>query len=308
MSGEMDTSSANGISNIFFLLFVFFLIEKEEKEQEEEHHGVIVFDQSYTKNGKLVVEGDDSESTCRRRLPCSADFTRMGFSVTEDVVDDPGKGGFCGILQAQDGTLIKDPLWVICKYPWLEGVKYGRSKRHWQLSLYRAKAMSLAHEMPQCPLLRPFADAMLRLTNATHNRMEKAARAVFDRWELQKFLSVIKTKLSPYQPTLVGRLFMEESFGINVNEQHAFETRCANAKRIEDLVFDDILLHHCKPLWRVIYADLVRGDEFQSPELFPSTNENNKAIERMLGLMDEKSLRKTGYNLSKALRSCGARE
>lgn len=306
MSGEMDTSSANGISNLFFMLFVYYLIWLEEKDKERLIGDSVVAENCYSKNPALVVEGDDSETTGRGRLPCQDDFAQLGFAVTEEVVLDPGEGGFCGILQASDGTLVKDPIWVLSKFCWLEGAKYGRSKEHWKKSLYRAKALSLAHEMPQCPILRPFADAVARLTRAQHNRMDKAAKAVFDSWEYQRYLSIKDKKLDTYQPTMVGRLFLEESFGLTVNIQLQVESRCSKARVLTDLWMDDILGSYCPPVWRVLFADLVHDDEMRSIDLFPSTSANNAAIARLHSLMDPSRKERRPITLKEMLRSCGA--
>lgn len=307
MSGEMDTSSANGISNLFFMLFVYFLIYLDEVETERIVGNSIVDEPAYSKNSAKVVEGDDSATTARGRLPGSGDFEKLGFAVTEEVVNDPGEGGFCGILEAPDGTLVKDPLWVISKFPWIDGKKYGWSKDHWKKSLYRAKALSLMHELPQCPILRPIADAVARLTRAQHNRVDKAAKAVFDKWEYAKFLSIKDTKLDPYAPTLVGRLFLESNFGISPSLQEQVESRCRAARSLNELWMDDILGTHCPPVWRVLYQDLVHPDDKRDGVLFPATSQNNAGIERLHSLIVVSENERDPLTLEEMLRSCGAR-
>jgi len=305
MSGEMDTSCANGLSNLLFLLFVYFLIELEEREETRMIRGMVVGANHYTKDQAVVVEGDDSATTGAGRLPTSDDFAKLGFAVTSDVVDDPGAGGFCGILQALDGTAIKDPCWVLSKFIWLDAAKYGRSKVHWKMALYRAKALSLAHELPQCPITRPIADAVIRITRPQHNRVMKAARSIFDTWEFERFKQNMVGGLAPYEPTTPGRLFMESTFGISVHEQLQVERQVRLAVNLNELNVDKIIGHHVPPLWRVVHCDLARCESTQSVDVFPTTNANNAAIEYLHALVDAKA--SSSIPLDSLLRSAGAR-
>lgn len=335
MSGEMDTSSGNGWGNLMFFLFASFLIAREEAEEEfaivtravetvlnncavdgvcapSAHTNTVRCETDtpvggytfYSKNETGVIEGDDSETTVRGRPPGTAEFAKLGFVVKEEMHDDPGEGAFCGILEATDGSCIKDPVAILAKFPWLPQ-RYTGAKDHLLRTLYRCKALSLRCELPHCPIIRAFADSVVRLTHSTHNRVMKAARHLFDGYEYERFLAAIETPVADATISFEAREFMERKFGIAVGDQQRLEHIFAGARTLRELRadgFESIL----PDAWRSFYDVLVGVEERRETSTFPSTSANNAIINRLHSLIFQPPT-EDRITVLDMMRSCGAR-
>lgn len=305
MSGEMNTSSANGLDNLLFWLFMCLLIlEDDEQSLDRIVSGVpIGGEHTCEKNSVGVIEGDDSACTARGRLPNAEDYARMGFVVTEETFDDPGEGAFCGILQSPDGVCIKNPVKSLAKFPWLP-LRYCAAKPHLLRTLYRAKALSLQCELPDCPILRPFADAVVRLTNSCHNRVIKAARHLFDGYEYERFVRSMQLGSRTASISLEARLFLEQKYGIEVSLQYRIERIFECATSLEQLYVGELL--PLPPQWRSFFDVLVRLEDTAETSTFPQTSANNDIVKRLYVLMDQ-SPGARPITVAEMLRSCGAR-
>lgn len=141
MSGEMCTSLGNGFTNLMVMLFTVEM-----------------------KGGKVVgvVEGDDGLFATNVDVT-SEDITRMGFDIKIEKKSSFREASFCGIVASEDGTPLTDPRKVLMNFGWSHSFSIS-AKLSTRRGLLRAKALSLLHEHPQCPVLTALALRYIKLT------------------------------------------------------------------------------------------------------------------------------------------------
>lgn len=144
MSGEMSTSIGNGFTNLMLILFTAY---KEGLNIEDID---------------LFVEGDDAIIGCTKVLTTKW-FTKLGFICKMEVHNSVRNASFCGLIFSQPGHIIRDPRPVLAKFGWAMR-QYVEAKASTRRALLRAKALSLACEMPNCPILSSLAHRVMELT------------------------------------------------------------------------------------------------------------------------------------------------
>jgi hypothetical protein len=190
MSGEMDTSCANGFSNA--MVFNHLLVSR----------GI---------HGSYVVEGDDGLLAVGRKLT-SEDLLvveKLGFLLKITEEDDPCEASFCGLIFADQGV-VKDPVRTFVNIGWTNSFIYGGFRV--MLSLARAKGLALAYETGSCPLNWALATAMLKTTRGvkithrpdSYNQIPSDEATCLERIQA---------------PTLATRLLYERKFGLSIREQ-----------------------------------------------------------------------------------------
>jgi hypothetical protein len=187
MSGDMCTSLGNGFTNLMLVLYIV-------SRKGFDYHGV-----------RALVEGDDGLFA----VPCSLtqeDYASCGFTVEINQISRPHLGHFCGATLSDDGCLLKDPHKVLCGFGWTDLVGCGAEVA---MELLRAKAMSLAHEAPQCPIVGALARKALNLTDGYEPRWT-------DKWKQKE---VAGAALCEFAPTAVTRASFAERTGIPVTTQ-----------------------------------------------------------------------------------------
>lgn len=210
MSGEMSTSIANGFTNLMLILFTAF------------KQG-IPFDQI-----DLFVEGDDSIISCVRKLTTYY-FEALGFSVKMEVHSDIRNASFCGLIFSEPGHIIRDPRPVLAKFGWAMR-RYVNAGYDTKLALLRSKAISLACEYPNCPVLAPFAHRVMELTKlAKFSKMKKIAENA-DNYTRRSMLNNIVSKPWQKKPDILPatRVLMEKLYGIDVELQYIWEDVLSN--------------------------------------------------------------------------------
>lgn len=195
MSGDMCTSLGNGFSNLMLWLF---LADKYK----------------FTIEG--FVEGDDGIFAVSDNAPgpsqLADDFRDLGFSIKIESGEDPTEMSFCGIVAA-DGQNIRDPADVMQSFGWTHSCLHAGNKV--MLQLLRAKALSMAYELPHCPVLRAVADRALELTTG-----------VEPRFVLDGFHQPPPNRPLPeFAPTMGTRLSFQRKFGISVDAQLTIESK-----------------------------------------------------------------------------------
>lgn len=203
MSGDMCTSLGNGFSNLMLWLFL-----------AQEHNFEI----------EGFVEGDDGIFAVSDAAPgpsvLASEFKSLGFSIKIEEGDDPTEMSFCGIVAA-DGQNIRDPIDVLQSFGWTHSCIHAGQKV--MMQLLRAKALSLAYELPNCPILRAIADRALQLTTG-----------VEPRFELDGYHQPApKTTPPEFAPTRSTRLSFQRKYGISVEAQLDLELRlqsCVDCK------------------------------------------------------------------------------
>jgi hypothetical protein len=208
MSGEMNTSLGNGWSNLMVNGFI------------AEDCGCTHFDG--------VVEGDDGLFRFEGgRTPQPSDYLSIGFKIKLDTVDDISKASFCGIVFApEDRNNLADPFKVLANFGWTSQ-RYERCRPGVLKALLRAKALSLAHAYPGCPVIQELAHYGLRATRDV--RMCKLLRVVNSRgamsqWMRDWVLDAVRAG-EPEQRSVgvASRLVVEEVYGMPVSQQIRIE-------------------------------------------------------------------------------------
>lgn len=150
MSGDMCTSLGNGFTNLMLATFI-----------------------ASEKGGMLegVVEGDDGLFYSSVELTPD-DFMRLGFTIKMLKHDDLLRTSFCGLVMSRELSTMTDPLKVLLNFGWTNSAQMNGGPRVLG-GLLRAKALSLAYEHPQCPILSTLAIRTLELTKEFSPRFSK---------------------------------------------------------------------------------------------------------------------------------------
>jgi len=143
MSGDMITSLGNGFSNLMLAMFL--------AHQQRSHL-----------NG--LVEGDDGLFATEASLTPSL-YEELGFTIKIEAVADPCLASFCGILLTSSDQFIREPTRVFQKFGWTATDIMAKEPKLMQL--LRGKALSLAYETPDCPIVSNLARYALKVTEGS---------------------------------------------------------------------------------------------------------------------------------------------
>jgi hypothetical protein len=203
MSGDMCTSLGNGFTN---LMIVLFLIHRANGDY---------------RSVRGFVEGDDGLFASPVALTAQ-DFKALGFTVEIKRLDDPTDGHFCGCSCAGD-IVLRDPRKVFQRFGWTSSFIHAGNGVVDQL--LRWKALSLCHELPDCPVLGVLARTALAITEGLE------ARAPLDNWK--KIPKDYAGPLGPFAPTTLARVKMQRLFGISIDTQLRAESAIRNHDMVE---------------------------------------------------------------------------
>lgn len=191
MSGDMCTSLGNGFSN---LMIVLYIVSKKGGEVSG------------------FVEGDDGIFATTVPLTAS-DFEQLGFTVEIKKVDDPTDAHFCGMTVSESGEVLKDPRRVFQTFGWTHScINAGNAIMD---QLLKSKALSLAYELPNCPIVGQLARTALELTQGLSRRDESDSRHSAPQWFLGPS--------APFAPSQSAREKVARLFGIPIPAQLAAE-------------------------------------------------------------------------------------
>jgi len=199
MSGTSFTSLFNGLENYLAFLWVC--------ERNQMH-------------GEGFVEGDDGLFVTEKQL-FADDFALLGLTVELKELPDVCHGHFCGLTCAADGTIVKDPRRVFQTFGWTTSF-LGAGNRIMD-ELLRSKALSLACELPQCPIVGVIARRALDITRGVvvkHHTGDWNEIPVDDE-------SAFERALAPFRPTQAARRLVGELFGITPETQIRVELHIA---------------------------------------------------------------------------------
>lgn len=219
MSGEMDTSLANGLQNLFNCLTV------AEKHQLVESH---------------LFEGDDGIIAVEGGFPDAAigDFEKLGHILKIIEVDDPCEASFCGLIFADQGVL-KDPQRLFANFGWTTSFIHGGKKV--MMSLLRAKALSLAYEAGSCPLAWVLAQEALHFTRGVRvtHRPDSYNHVPNDEAECMAHL---------VEPSFATRSLFAKLFHMSIEQQLRAEEHIRSSTMLDPqklfITFDPVL---CEP-------------------------------------------------------------
>lgn len=202
MSGEMNTSSGNGFSNLMASEFAAY------------------------KSGTIdmigVVEGDDGLNSYFGPQPEVKWFELNGFTIKLDQVSSIGDSSFCGFIFDEDDRVnLTDPIACIASFGWVNP-RYLGAKHSIVQGLLRCKALSFLHQYPGAPIIQSFAKYVLRTTG-------KKIVYSYDGLYMKNVMDELKLKIQNGEliekpVTLKTRLLMEKRYGVTTREQIALET------------------------------------------------------------------------------------
>jgi len=214
-SGEMCTSLGNGWTNYVLMKFVMRV------------HNIV---------GRGFVEGDDGIFAVSSPVDPNW-FRECGFNVKLEIKQRLGLCGFCSLNFGPNGQNVREPREVLAGFGWsFSDCRHGGRK---VLSgLLRAKAFSLAYEMPNCPILSSFAAMVLRSTVGFQLRWDKhdikyKQQQVYQLFKQGK-LDQVEKRLSRVI-TQDQRLFVSEIYRIPVSDQLLLEQYFDSVNTVQTL-------------------------------------------------------------------------
>lgn len=239
MSGEMDTSLANGFANLMLILFLF-----------------------KKKNTPCVpvIEGDDSLVAFVGTAPTAADFARLGFTIKCSVQDSLEDTSFCQLIfHPKDLINITDPLDVLANFGWA-GKAYVGAKTSRLRNILRCKSLSYAHQYPGCPIIQSLAHYALRATSGYDLRHFIEHERSLSLWEREQIRQAISDGVPTPSPVPIDtRHLMARRFGISVELQVEIESYLDGLNRLQPL---------CGPIpFLQFHADLFRSAEIYCYEV-----------------------------------------
>lgn len=196
MSGEMNTSLGNSWAN--FILCAFVMAQKGLDLDD--------FDG--------IFEGDDG-LICSNVELTSADFRACGFDIKIERVRKPSEASFCGLIFADSGQTVRDPVRFFQKFGWVNTQIH--SGQRVLDALMRAKALSALYETPACPIVSAAAWNVLHTTRHVDPRFVRDG--YHDSYDIPRNESAVP------KPSITSdtRHLFERMFGIDVSMQIELE-------------------------------------------------------------------------------------
>lgn len=211
MSGEMDTSLSNTYTNFVMVQYM-------------------AYDSlGYFEEVPTFVEGDDSITRYPSGVdPTEDDYAALGWIIKMDVHEDLCTASFCGLVFDEvDLITVTSPMDVLAKFGW-SNRRYVRSSHKCLMSLLRSKALSLACEFGNVPILGPFAHRLLFLTR--HVNIRKSVIDCMDNYKRNQLLQHMTEKpwQCPPKIPLRTRMLVERLYDIPISTQLNLENQLSN--------------------------------------------------------------------------------
>lgn len=268
MSGEMDTSLNNGVTNCF--LFDFFHFEAGNTNDEQNVDG----------NVRGVFEGDDGVTTHVPNNPVSGEvYKSAGFTIKMKTSKDIEHTDFCGVMGDADSfDCTTDPRSVIAGLGWTMS-KYVGAKRSRQLELIRARGLSYLHQYRGSPIIQSAAQYCLRITKHIDMRRFIEKDRYMNNYDREQLLAAIAhyEKMTAVPPVSQGlRRVVESRFGISVHNQLAIESYLDSLQKLQ--YFDNEVIYDIMPTAYLDYASRYVGDSKDQFEPYVVARYNNFAL------------------------------
>jgi hypothetical protein len=252
MSGEMNTSCGNGITNYAVNRFMMEVVKKMTDLVDE-------------------GEGDDGLFQGNGEYPTEKDYARLGVSVKLVTHKDISTASFCGIIfDPVDQTTVTDPMGVLASFGWTTN-QYARSRSSKLRGLLRCKALSYAHQYPSCPIVTSLARYGLRVTRDAG----QCARDIvfksrhFNLWQKEMLTLAFKDEKSLVFPRVGSRTrdLVEEKFGITVAVQLQVEKYLDSLDSIHPLNLLPLIQDSVPESWTHFWDNYVRLDHIHRYDL-----------------------------------------
>lgn len=227
MSGDVNTSSGNGICNREVIKYIYYCATGKEDLEK-------------------VIEGDDSlvgiEPEEKEYFTVEA-FARFGLRMKILFKDDISETSFCGqIFSPEALDVLADPLRYLKRFGWLD-TKYTNATDRKKKRLLRAVAFSLAYQFPRCPILRELALWLLRATRSYTPDWSQVRPHLMHKYGLditqRTYADVIRYMGDGVHPA--SRFVVERRFEVPVCVQLSIEAKLRAMDEIQVLYFPEIL-------------------------------------------------------------------
>jgi len=268
MSGEMNTSVGNGISN---LLFMKFACKK-----------------SGAKSCKGVVEGDDGLFRIIGNPPTTELFASMGLVIKMKAVHDISEASFCGcVFDPIDMINITDPFKVLLTTGWTHS-QYAAAGRKKKNALLLSKGLSLIAQYPGSPVIQSFGMYIIRVLKPQVSKWEmllavsgNRARSNYNKVSLD--FSLLYDCPPVILPIPINtRMLMEKQFNFDIRSQMLTENyfdHCSIIQPIK-LPFLDHLFHPSTQHYYLNYCRQVSETQmFSQSDFMPLLTKNEFTVE-----------------------------
>jgi hypothetical protein len=302
LSGEMTTSSFNGFANFAMLQFVgcyaqkYFITTGKQLTSFDDINFELTSDEIFDYRINCVIEGDDGLARYWFGLPCENLYTEAGLKMKLTKHESINTASFCGIVFGED-TLeaLTDVTKHLIKTGWLASRYVGASKSK-RMMLVRAKAFSLAHQFPNCPVLRHYADYILRHTSKYHKGMDdyiKNKIGFLNRFEKEMYMTYANKNLPP-APKISdeSRHIIETQFNLPVETQLELERYFETTNVLQEIPLNIVIDIIPKDCLEYTENYVVSVDESMKDPYFIDLNLQSHNIEdivpgQFLGVLTE---------------------
>lgn len=245
MSGELDTSLANGFANLMLMLFI------------AEESGCSI--------KGLVIEGDDCLAAYTGNEPDIKIYSRLGVTIKFQQHERFSDASFCGLrFDPVDKKVIPDIRKTVKKFGWSNNKSVFVGDEYRRL-LLRAKAFSLDHCYSGVPIVGALARYALRCTGrdgpgSVLKSMMKTR--LLDTYELQRLSEVS----APTEFEAVGhrtRLMVEQHQGLTIATQIKLENWLDDQHVLGPLTHPAFgrLLNSFDRIYSLNHCRVLTGDE-----------------------------------------------
>lgn len=203
MSGDLWTSLGNGFTNLMLVKYIV-----------------------HCKGGELegFVEGDDGIFSTTVEITAK-DYEQLGFTIKVEEVDDPTTASFCGLVFADSGQIVRDPVKFCQTFGWTQS--FINAGHPTMMRLLRAKALSALYEAPNCPISAEISRYALRVTEG-----------VDPLFVADGYHAVPSSDIPETNPSADTRALYADKYGIPVSVQLECESRirCGDLSCLENVL------------------------------------------------------------------------
>lgn len=218
MSGDMQTSLGNGITNLLTILFLY-----------HEKYGIILL--------AIVVEGDDSLFRNHpNKTLSSEDFAGLGLITKIEHHTRLSTAAFCGnIFDEQDLKNLVDPGRILRRGGYIDN-KYLNARKSKKSGLLRAYGFSIYYQYHGCPIVEAYARYLLRATRgcyaimASINKFKFAAGEFIPSSELK-----MMEKFPPHEVGGGSREIVSSQFNLHYDDQIYIENYLDSLNELQPL-------------------------------------------------------------------------
>lgn len=271
-SGEMNTSSGNGFSNVCLYTYVTRV-------------------KSATKQAGSF-EGDDANTTTRPKsaAPTTKDFEKLGWSCKLEKHKKFEEASFCGLVaDLEDLITVCDVRQYIVEFGWTKQQYLGANDITIR-ALIRAKGFSAVYQYRGCPIIDALGHYALRVTDS--DEVKRKFQKLLDKgkmWEnrykkqmFQQLHEKHKLSIPTRQNTPINtRILVEKLYNVSIAQQITIENYLDNKNDISPLEID----LEFPEVWRYIWDNFTGVEEETQTYLHKELEEFRKFATNFPGIL-----------------------